>query len=55
MNCLQFKNFVEKLSTEQISVQDGEVVEQKPEELASSWAEEFQHQKVHDLREVFYL
>ena len=39
-------DFIGKLSTGQISIQDGEVVEQKPESLAEEWVSEFEQDQV---------
>jgi peroxin-5 len=42
----QFMNFMEKLSTGQVSIQDGEILEHEPASLAEEWVGEFQQEQV---------
>ena len=51
--CVQFMDFIGKLSTGQISIQDGEVVEQKPESLAEEWVSEFEQDQVSETIERY--
>ena len=46
-------DFIGKLSTGQISIQDGEVVEQKPESLAEEWVSEFEQDQVSETIERY--
>ena len=39
-------NFMEKLSTGQVSIQDGEILEHEPASLAEEWVGEFQQEQV---------